>query len=57
MLANGTNAKVVSERLGHSSITLTMDTYSAVLPTLQEEATTRLASLVLGARKREVREQ
>jgi integrase len=28
-------AKVVSERLGHSSVTLTLDTYSHVLPTMQ----------------------
>jgi hypothetical protein len=49
MLANGTNAKVVSERLGHSTITLTMDTYSAVLPTMQEEATAKLERLVLSA--------
>jgi integrase len=31
-------AKVVSERLGHSSITLTLDTYSHVLPTMQKRA-------------------
>jgi integrase len=31
-------AKVVSERLGHSSVTLTLDTYSHVLPTMQERA-------------------
>jgi integrase len=31
-------AKVVSERLGHSSITLTLDTYSHVLPTMQRGA-------------------
>src|SRR5262249_52013039 len=31
-------AKVVSERLGHSSITLTLDTYSHVLPTMQRQA-------------------
>ena len=31
-------AKVVSERLGHSSITLTLDTYSHVLPTMQRRA-------------------
>ena len=30
------NAKVVSERLGHSSVTLTLDTYSHVLPTMQK---------------------
>jgi len=31
-------AKVVSERLGHSSITLTLDTYSHVLPTMPKRA-------------------
>jgi integrase len=31
-------AKVVSERLGHSSVTLTLDTYSHVLPTMQRRA-------------------
>jgi integrase len=31
-------AKVVSERLGHSTITLTLDTYSHVLPTMQKKA-------------------
>jgi integrase len=31
-------AKVVSERLGHSTVTLTLDTYSHVLPTMQKKA-------------------
>ena len=30
--------KVVSEQLGHASIGITLDTYSHVLPTLQQEA-------------------
>ena len=30
--------KVVSERLGHSTIHLTLDTYSHVLPTMQKRA-------------------
>jgi integrase len=38
MIKAGTNPKVVSERLGHSSITITMDTYSHVLPGMQKEA-------------------
>ena len=38
LLAANENPKVVSERLGHSSITLTMDTYSHVLPDLQQGA-------------------
>jgi integrase len=40
------NPKVVSERLGHSSIVLTLDTYSHVLPTLQQGATSRLEKLL-----------
>jgi len=38
LLARGVHAKVVSERLGHSNIAITMDTYSHVLPGLQEDA-------------------
>jgi integrase len=38
LLLAGVAAKVVSERLGHSSITLTLDTYSHVLPTMQRRA-------------------
>jgi integrase len=47
LLAAGTHVKIVSERLGHSTATLTLDTYSAVLPGLQEEATARLERLVM----------
>ena len=32
------NPKVVSEMLGHASIAITLDTYSHVLPTMQESA-------------------
>jgi len=38
MLAQGVHPKVVSERLGHASVGITLDTYSHVLPSLQEEA-------------------
>ena len=38
MLTQGVHPKVVSERLGHASIGITLDTYSHVLPTLQQEA-------------------
>lgn len=34
LLKQGVNPKIVSERLGHSSIAMTMDTYSHVLPGL-----------------------
>lgn len=42
------NPKVVSERLGHSTIVLTLDTYSHVLPTMQQGATARLEKLLYG---------
>jgi len=38
LLARGVHPKVVSERLGHATIGITLDTYSHVLPGLQEEA-------------------
>jgi integrase len=38
LLAAGVHPKVVSERLGHSTVNLTLDTYSHVLPGLQEQA-------------------
>ena len=38
MLRTGVHPKIVSERLGHSSIKITLDTYSHVLPGLQEAA-------------------
>lgn len=40
------NPKVVSERLGHSTVVLTLDTYSHVLPTLQQRATDKLAQML-----------
>ena len=38
MLKAGVHPKVVSERLGHASISITLDTYSHVLPGIQEAA-------------------
>jgi len=32
------HAKIVSERLGHSNIAITLDTYSHVLPSMQQQA-------------------
>ena len=48
LLAQGVHAKIVSERLGHASIGITLDTYSHLLPGLQEEAVRQLdASLAV----------
>lgn len=38
MLRQGIHPKIVSERLGHSSVAITLDTYSHILPGLQEAA-------------------
>jgi len=38
MLKEGVNPKTVAERLGHASVVITLDTYSHVLPGLQEAA-------------------
>ncbi|MDP6609892.1 MAG: site-specific integrase, partial [Vicinamibacterales bacterium] len=42
LLRQSVHPKIVAERLGHSTITSTLDTYSHVLPGLQEEATRQL---------------
>jgi len=41
MLLTGADPKVIIERLGHSSIAITMDIYAHILPGLQEEAAIR----------------
>jgi integrase len=47
-LAAGVPAKVVSERLGHANIAITMDTYSHVLPGRDAQAADTVARLILG---------
>jgi integrase len=42
LLAANEHPKVVSERLGHASITLTLDTYSHVLPSMPQAALEKL---------------
>jgi integrase len=46
LLAAGEHPKVVQERLGHSSIQLTLDTYTHVVEGLQERASERLEALL-----------
>ncbi len=47
---NGESVKVIQERLGHASITLTLDTYIHVAPGMQEKAADRLDALLDKAR-------
>lgn len=46
LLAAGENVKVISERLGHASIQITLDTYAHVLPSMQKQAANTLQRLL-----------
>ena len=45
-LSSGINPRIVSARLGHSTVAFTLDAYSHVLPQADEEAALRIAVLV-----------
>jgi integrase len=47
-LRAGVPAKVVSERLGHANISITLDTYTHVLPAQDAQAAVSVARLILG---------
>lgn len=48
MLQAHTPPKVAAERLGHSTIRLTMDTYSHVIPSMQQEVASKFEGLLHG---------
>ena len=45
-LQAGIHPKVVSERLGHATVSITLDTCSHAIPAMQEEAAALIAGLV-----------
>lgn len=45
-LENGVNAKVIQERLGHSSIDVTLNRYSHVTKTMQREAVEKMEDVI-----------
>ncbi|MGA7607934.1 MAG: site-specific integrase [Anaerolineales bacterium] len=47
MLQQGTHPKIVQERLGHSDISLTLNTYSHVLPSMQEDAAEKMDEILI----------
>ena len=47
-LAAGVPAKVVSERLGHATIAITLDVYSHVIPGMDAAAANAVTGLILG---------
>ena len=49
-LRAGIHPKVVSERLGHANISITLDTYSHAIPAMQEEAAALIAELVFAGK-------
>lgn len=51
LLKAGIHPKIVQERLGHSSINVTLDTYSHVLPNLQEAVLKNIGDSITGDRK------
>jgi len=46
LLTKGVHPKIVQEMLGHSTISITLDTYSHVLPNLQKEAVKAMEDLI-----------
>lgn len=48
-LAAGVHPKVVQERLGHTTISTTMDTYSHALPGMQSLAAEQVSAMIFGA--------
>jgi integrase len=45
-LTHGIHPKVAQERLGHAQISITLDTYSHVLPSMQADAASRLDAML-----------
>ncbi len=46
MLQQGIHPKIVQECLGHSDISMTLNTYSHVLPSMQEDAAEKMDELL-----------
>jgi integrase len=45
-LGQGIHPKIVSERLGHSRVSITLDLYSHVTPTMQRQAVEAMETLL-----------
>jgi integrase len=46
LIKQGVHIKVISERLGHSSVAITMDLYGHLMPNMQEDAAAGLDSII-----------
>jgi integrase len=54
LLSLGVHPKVVQELLGHTQISMTMDIYSHVLPSMQHDAVSKLNDLLTRHEERSV---
>lgn len=48
-VAAGVSVKVISDQLGHASISFTLERYSHVLPSIQDEAAARVEGMLMGS--------
>ncbi len=48
-LKAGVSPKVISERLGHSAVAFTLQTYTHVIPGMDQDAANAVAQLIMGA--------
>jgi integrase len=46
LLSKGIHSKIVQEILGHSTVSITLDTYSHVLPNMQKEAVRAMEGMI-----------
>lgn len=51
LLSMGVNPKIVAERLGHSSVQITLDTYSHVLPSMKKDLSEQFAKAMKSGQK------
>jgi integrase len=49
LLSNGVHPKVAQERLGHSTVGITLDLYSHILPGMQEDAAAKVDTTIRAA--------
>lgn len=49
LLAQGVDPRTIMETLGHSQISLTLNTYAHVLPALQSDAAVKMDAILLGS--------
>lgn len=48
LLLQGVNPKIVSERLGHADVRITLDTYSHLLPSMQKDTAIQFGKMLFG---------